>query len=103
VDEVAVGLLEHGDARGLRVTRHLLEAVDDALHHLVLRLLRRQLVAEHADVGHAHRVGEIDEAAALVELLLAGRGILLVHARGRAEVGHHDADRGEVLLALREP
>ena len=102
VREVAVRLDEDGDAGGLRVGGHLLEALDDALHHLFLGLALGDLVPEHPHVLHAHRLGEVDEPPALVELLLARGRVLLVHPRRRAEVADDDPQRGEVLLRLRE-
>ena len=100
VREVAVRLDEHRHARRLRLGGHLLEAVHDALQRVLLRLVRRHLVPEHADVGNAEGMGEVDEAAALVELGRAHRGVLLVHPRRRAEVGDHDPEAVEVAARL---
>ena len=100
--EVAVRLDEHDDARRLGVRGHLLEAVDHAREHVLARLALGHLVAEHAHVLHAEGLREVDEPAPFVELLRARRGVLLVHVGGGAEVGDHEAERGEVLLRLRE-
>ena len=86
---------------GLSVLGHLPEALDDPLHHLVLGLALGDLVAEHPHVLHAHRLREVDEAAALVELRLAHLRVLLVHAGRRAEVADVEAERREVLLRRR--
>ena len=101
--EVAVRLDQHHDAGRLGVRGHPLEALDHALQHLAAGLALRHLVAEHPDVLHAERVGEVDEPAPFVELLLPGGRVLLVHARGGAEVRDHEAERGEVLLRPCEP
>ena len=52
---------------------------------VLARLALGHLVAEHAHVFHAHGVGEVDEAAAVLVLLLARRRLLFVHVRRGAE------------------
>src|SRR5690606_40523055 len=46
--------------------------------------------------AHVERPGEVDEAAAFVEVLLARGRLLLVHVRGRAEADDDQVLRGEV-------
>ena len=88
------------DAAALGVLAERAQPVDHPGDHGLARLARRNLVAKDADVGDLQTTGEIDEAAALVELRRADLGVGFVHARGRAEIRDLEVERGQVLHGL---
>ena len=91
-----MGLDEHSDALAPRVVAEAAQRARDVREHLGARHTLHVLVSEHADVGSTERVGQIDEAARLVEL----RGVLdrvhVVHVSRRAEAGHGQPVRPEL-------
>ena len=102
VGEVAVRFHDHRDAAAFRVLAERAQPLDHPRDHRRLRLAGRNLVGEHAHVGDAEAVREIDEAPALIELGLAHLRIGFVHSRGRTEIGNLEVERGQVLQALVE-
>lgn len=59
-------------------------------------------VAEQADVADTERVGEVDEAPAVVEVLPVGDRLPVVHLRGGAQVRDHEAQGRQVLASPRQ-
>ena len=88
VGEIAVRFDQHGDALGPGVVAQLAQAPGDVREHHVARHALDVIIAEHEHVRDAQRLREVDEAARLVELGGALRGILLVHLSRRSEVGY---------------
>ena len=80
VGKVAVRLDDDRDAAPLGVFAERAQPVDHPGDDSIPRLSRRNLVAKDADVGDLQTTGQIDEAAALVELRRPDLGIGFVHA-----------------------
>jgi len=78
----------------------LVERAGDVREHLVARHVLHVLVAEHAHVRGAERVGQIDKAPRLVEL----RGVLdrvhVVHLRRRTEIGDDEPVGGKLSFGV---
>ncbi len=95
-----MGLDEHSDALAPRVVAEAVQRAGDVREHLIPRHTGDVLVAEHAHVGCAERVGQIDEAARLVELGGVLDRVHVVHVRRRAEAGHCEPVRPELPFRL---
>ncbi len=91
---------DHIDPLALRVVAELVQRAGDVGEHLIARHAFHVLVAEHANVRGAERVGQIDKAPRLVEL----RGVLdrihVVHLRRRAEIGDDQAVSGKLSFRV---
>ncbi len=70
--------------------------------HLFARHVLHVLVAKHAHVRGAERVGEIDKAPRLIELGGVLDRIHIVHLRRRAEIGDDQPVRGKLAFDVAE-
>src|SRR5438046_774766 len=100
VREVTVGLDQDRDALGPCVIAQLAQAAGDVRQHVGARHVFHVVVAEHAHVRRAERLGEVDEAAGFGELRGSFRGVHLVHLGRGAEVRDREAVPGELALRL---
>jgi len=100
VGEGAVGLDEYSDARAARIIAQAVQRAGDVREHLVPRYAGHILVSKHAHVGSAEGVGQVDEAARLVELGGVLDRVHVVHVRRRTEAGHGEPVRPELLFRL---